>query len=55
MNKKLSLVRSIRDIDSDEPSVSRTVHHGHIALDAENEQVVLDCYAWFVLVRVKFD
>lgn len=39
VNKKLELVRSLKDIDAEQPAVSRTVHHGHIALDAENEEV----------------
>ncbi|KAL3702341.1 hypothetical protein R1sor_020363 [Riccia sorocarpa] len=41
IHKKLPIVKSVKDLDSDEgPGVSRTVHHNHIALDAENELVL---------------
>ncbi|CAM6082749.1 unnamed protein product [Calypogeia fissa] len=39
IHKKLPIVKSVKDLDSDE-GVSRTVQHNHIALDAENELVL---------------
>ncbi|CAI6008814.1 unnamed protein product [Closterium sp. NIES-65] len=39
INKKLAIVRSTDELNAEDEGVSRTVHHGHIALDAENEQV----------------
>lgn len=40
IHKKLPIVKSVKDLDSDE-GVSRTVQHNHIALDAENELVCI--------------
>ncbi|CAI5950626.1 unnamed protein product [Closterium sp. NIES-64] len=40
INKKLAIVRSTDELNAEDEGVSRTVHHGHIALDAENEQIL---------------
>lgn len=37
--RQLPLVRSLSELDNDEALVSRSVHHSHITLDAENEEV----------------
>ncbi|GAQ90948.1 Polycomb enhancer protein [Klebsormidium nitens] len=38
--RQLPLVRSLSELDNDEALVSRSVHHSHITLDAENEEVL---------------
>ncbi|CAI7867134.1 unnamed protein product [Closterium sp. NIES-54] len=45
INKKLAIVRSTDELNAEDEGVSRTVHHGHIALDAENEQVQTVCFS----------
>eukprot|EP00898_Chlorokybus_atmophyticus_P003648 jgi/Chlat1/4284/Chrsp29S04377 len=40
IHKKLPIVRSLKDIDNEEAGVSRMVHHAHVALDADNEEVL---------------
>eukprot|EP00899_Mesostigma_viride_P025452 jgi/Mesvir1/6091/Mv00807-RA.1 len=40
ITKKLEIVRSVTELDNDEAGVSRTVHHAHVALDADNEEVL---------------
>ncbi len=40
IQKKLSIVTSVAEIDGDDSGVSRMVQHAHVALDAENEAVI---------------
>ncbi|GBG84298.1 hypothetical protein CBR_g38268 [Chara braunii] len=40
IQKKLPIVRSIKELDNEEGGVSRTVQHAHVALDADNEEVL---------------
>jgi hypothetical protein len=37
--RQLPLVRLLSELDNNEALVSRSVHHSHITLDAENEEV----------------
>eukprot|EP00897_Mesotaenium_endlicherianum_P009318 jgi/Mesen1/8414/ME000471S07732 len=40
IHKKLPIVRSVKELDAEEAGVNRSVQHNHIALDAENEEVL---------------
>lgn len=40
IHKKLPIVRSVEDLDTEDGGVSRALHHNHFALDAENEKVL---------------